>query len=681
LVLGTSPENNAFRFKGSPGISYPPLFVFGNPADQVHPMNIEGSVSSGESFIGEVTFIIPRQISEDDPALPPGHQPNNPEAMAALTNDPEIGGCFISQTFDHGGSGHVADLDTPCEDADGNFFTSNRVRISLYIEGSSTGTSSDGQGKVELLIGEVGSANGSLGGRILSGNGPHSLVPRGVPTDYIQNEGYRGDFQEFDDHGAGNPLLRLEYDKAYRIRFRLKHDSGGQVHWKANKIRIFAHQFELGEPVADIPCNDPMLPSQQEENTACSSAQGGPAGVHDVVVHTDQAPLQVESDIFVGYSAQSEQYSQSQFCDELNLAHGVDLETCEDDYREMATSPVVENIARSHSCPEIGSGSPANVGVSQEPASDGFIYDSPQAASICPANGEGFPVTNIRWNEVEQEIPGEHSAQWSRQDCNQTEIPAAALPAEVQAYPKHFADQILFSHFDSSPIHTGPESGPENDPDYLVTSNPTYNCQDYPVGFQAASVEYNREIPDLPSGSLFSGLQYELGCDWEDQVRSAAQAIGMNQNAWFEPQRADQTTVELPGQPQNECVTFWTDPGAPGDLITLGQFAASDIPEICHQPGEQCHLQFLGFDGESSSTLEINPELAAEYFGFNEVRATYPRAKWGCEEEDCVNIELEQVDGQMRAEGTVYAPLNLLLGKTLELGFSEQRAWEGSLIR
>jgi len=684
LVLGTSPANNQFVFKYGRG-SYPALFNFHQSAGSGLPLNVEGTANSGQAeLIGTVSFMIPKQLPGDGaqpPALPghPNtHYPNNENATFNGTIDPELGSCYRSTHYDRKQAPHAADLSSPCADSDQ--LTSERVRVVLYVEGRSNG---GGSGVIRLRI-VGGGSNHDLGGRLLDGTaGDMSLVPRGIHQDYIENSLYASQFEEFDDHGAPSDKLLLEYNTRYTLRFSLEHDvsSDDPVHWRANRVRIFSHQFELGDPDSEVDCSNPLLPSQKQDKESCATGPGGPAGVHEITVHTDQAPAQVESNIFVGHSGRSNQYTQAQLCNQVQLAMGIDPEVCVQDFSEMDTSPVVEVLAQSSSCPDIGTGSPKNLGVPQAAGSDGFIYNSPQAAAICPANGGVFPISNIRWSESSELIPGAPTASWVRSDCNEAAIPGARIPAAVKAYPRHDHGETSFDHYHPVPVHTGPGSDEFSDPDYLVVSDPQFNCQDQPQGFQAVSVPYHRSIPNLPPSSLFAGLQYELGCHWDQQVRNAAISLGMSSNAWFEPTKTDQTIVHLPGQPQQECVTFWTDPGAPEEKESLGHFTSAALPEVCHEPGNQCHLQFLGFDGESSSTLQIDPTLAAEYFGFSEIQATYPRAKWGCEEQDCVNIELAHIDGKMRANGKVYAPLNLMLGRTLELNYSEQRAWEGDLIR
>ncbi|MCB0332570.1 MAG: hypothetical protein KDD55_03665, partial [Bdellovibrionales bacterium] len=341
---------------------------------------------------------------------------------------------------------------------------------------------------------------------------------------------------------------------------------------------------------------------------------------------------------------------------------------------------------------ESSGGLAPNYGVAQQPDGDGYVTTN-NAYAICPPQGtsnqEAFPpadqgtIVNVKWLTAMAPIPGNPSIDWTRTNCNQAQPPQ--VPTEVALYHHHDDGEITFSHYAEEHIYTGPENAPENDPDYVVANDPLYNCSDYSPSFTVGSKDYNKNMENLPDESLFASLVNELGCDWEDVVRDEAISLGMNSAAFFEASFADQTITQLTGEPA-ECATFWEDPGEPndGDLIEVAgnPYPSGVVPAECEHSA--CHVEFIGFDGDGSGgagEVEIDLEKAAQDYGFETIRAFYPRASWNCEDNDCVNLDVAYEGQSMVSRGTVQVPMNLLLGESVELSYEEAETFEGELAR
>ena len=559
--------------------------------------------------------------------------------------------CFRSTSEDQGNSViHSPNFGARCE--------TTRVGIVIHVSGSPTGTSAGADGAVLMRLVQDGTVT-DLGGRAISDpNGSGNFVPRGVHARNRVKESFWTAYPEF---GMYKDVI-IDYNKNAKLVFHLKSNDGSTVAWNGGSVRIFAAKYA---PVTNHPvnCSNQLLNSECETDSNCNVTALPPdlnvSAVNCNSVHSYQ-PFQAMGCI------EDEAHAMQDLSAILIDQFGSD-DTLSDYAIQQAASCGIQ--PRTISCAEIGQtgqgGSQPNYGVPQLADSNGHITSSPQANAICPP--ESGNTSNIYWTEHSQSIPNFPEFNWTREDCSITAPQGSELPGYLNYFPKLALGPGTITD------HQALDAG-DADPRVLKNEDPRYSCSEIPL----SSNHFSEENYDLPSTSLFKGIHADLGCGWEDSLYTDALNNGLEPNAFFEAERNYAGEEVLPGIPTDTCITYRIGYDEPDTLIDHGIFEAGSFPSVCDNGN--CQFEFVGFGEGSSGGTEFDFELAAEYYGFNEIKASYPRARWNCAGEDCVTLNIEEDNGFLVGTGQVQVPMKLLFNKTITLAVTERERYEGEYI-
>ncbi len=649
-VRVNSPEDSRFRYLEQPGVHYVNNLSY----------TIQNNITSTNNWI-------------DSTASTPVTSRNLGTIRFRVNNPHQGAECRKSDQFNYASDSVVAS-NNGCGGHNGS-----RGNVVLWIHGDSQGSDNGATGVIDIRVDGPGLSM-DLGGRKYTSNpGTRHAdhVPRGIPSGYLAPGS--APYTEATDY----PNVIVEFGQWYTISFTLRQaldepSTYGKVFYNSNNMDLFAPRYGESEN-SHVECEGGLYPSEFSNPANCNTENGREAlSVSWINHHSQPANFLSASDTKnLQDTADSAPLSDSELHNQLS---GVVPASQLIDYYETPSSASEELIAsETTDCP-------SNYGVVQEADGNDFVTTS-AAHTICPAQQTHIGAIvedSSKWLvSGYQQIPGNPSIDWVRPNCE--EAAPQQVPAEVALYHHHDDGQISFSHYATQHIYTGPENAPENDPDYVVANDPLYNCSDHAPSFAVGSKAYNKDMEDLPQESLFAGLINELGCNWEEVVRDEAVSLGMNTSAFFEASFGNQTVTPLEGEPA-ECITFWKDPGEPidGALIPLAgnPYPYGVVPAGCES--DACHVEFIGFDGDGSGgagEVEVDLEKAAQDFGFETVRALYPRASWDCEDDDCVDLEVAQDGQSMVSRGSVQVPMNLLLGESVEISYEEAETFEGELAR
>ena len=618
FVGGVSALSPSFSFLNNQSENY------GDPI--IRNISASGSTTSGtRQLIGEVNFRIDSPFQDSH--------------------------CFISNAQNNGSSSvHTPNYSAEC--------SSNQVGIVFHVTGSPTNTEAGADGSVRMDLVHNGSRT-SLGGRAITDpNGNGNFVPRGVHARRFVKDSFWTSYPEFRLYKD----INVNYGQNVKLQFYVVSNNGRRVGWSGGRVKVFAAKFQNVSNYG-VTCDNALTGTQCDSQSSCSVA-ALPASLP--VQNTTCTGVQyVEPYRYLGCNEDTVQ-AQGVLSDILVDEFGDD--SLLDDYQiEMTTS--CGTAHRILGCgPAAGyseNGTQPNYGVPQIPDSNGRIYGSSQAQTICPPSSA--VAQNVYWTEHSQTVPNFPRFEWLREVCAETLPAAGDLPSYLANFPKlTLAAGSLISQ---EALYTN-----DTDPREMLRTDPRYNCGDIALGHTV----FNDHNNDLPSTSLFKGIYAELGCDWIEELNADAVNNGLDSSAYFEAERNYHGETEIGGIPSDQCVTYRLGEGNPDEVIDLGTFEEGSFPAVCESGN--CQAEFVGFGPGSEGGTDYNFELAAQHYGFNEIQASYPRAKWNCAGEDCVRLDIQEDNGYLVGTGEVDAPMKLLFNKTVTFSVTERERYEGEFI-
>lgn len=593
--------------------------------------------------------------------------------------------CFFSQNFNRGTNNHPADESQPCTVVpDINY----QVPIVIHVKGNGHGTGSTQDARLRMYLiknPEQPRSNRrviDLGGRLFTGpvnQNYGSLVPRGVPENFI-NENY---FALYPEEYNLYQDIKLKYGQKFRLRFVLTSESGGTVRWQANSVDIYTPQY-IPANEHEYACINPIKKSEEHDLSACTidpAANPNNETISDVVIsgprlYTDPATtihLCNPNDLSMEQMSQSLGTSITQISDYVKVG-------------SQQNSPACTNLhSGQKDCPA------GNRGVTPPLTPEKANQECPVVLDTAHT---GLQPVNIHWTETTLNFTLNNAIDWQPETCDEASPPSELKNSNSQLsyYKNTTLGQPHFVANDARRYDSGPGivkatvNDPNqlalNDPERLVVEDPRFNCS----GYAAKEKSYNNQYPALPASSLFNGPVPQLGCDWAESIREEAMAapINMPANAFFlaRSELALADPVRLPEVPDSECIDY-RPYGEQGEkLIPLGIFPAGSVPEECENSLFPCVAKFVGFDGDNNEFQEIKLDvnLAAEGYGFGEIKAAYPRARWNCEGDDCVKMEVFKDNEHLVAQAKIRVPLKLLFGKSVEFTHTAKERWEGELM-
>lgn len=320
-------------------------------------------------------------------------------------------------------------------------------------------------------------------------------------------------------------------------------------------------------------------------------------------------------------------------------------------------------------CPENNSGV-----LSSEVGSDGKIKNSSTASTICAAPSEADP-DSIYWTQKPITVAESGEFTWTVSNCTATNHTAAGvpLPPEIAQFKQLTFGEIERNvSLEALPLYTGRETSPEE----FIKEKTEYNCpgvintkqvifdgrgdaNTYPPGTLVQYVE---------RGSILSGArpQFLESCD---PMRLRNGATGLDQNAFFEGLEPLYVGESAPyAEPPDDCTVFKVSEKRSGAPTALGVFAEGALPERCFAEGVKCVTQFSHFEGENSGATTYDFERAVSEWGFREIQAALPKAKFGCSGPYCVTLNVQEDAEALSSSGSISIPLmyplKLVLGDT-----------------
>jgi hypothetical protein len=568
----------------------------------------------------------------------------------------------------------------------------NTYPMVIHITGTKSGTNTFSSGNVGIELLKYNSNNqlvdtSSLGGRSfgrqdINDTDPRAnFVIRGVPSNWRSQSVNNSGYTELDIHNA---TLQVEYGFRYRIRFTLQHSAGGVVEWHGGSIRVYLPQETPKTEV--ITCTNLLRYCDTSAQCQTPVPQNSQDIFQDFTLLNSGPPVSVGPQIQLGNTCQN---ATANFA---SLLQAQGINECVQNFEFNANTSGCGTSAQTLACPAIGTvgsqGTQANYGVAQLANAQGFIVGSTEAALICPplvpqVNGLPAP-TNVRWTEALVSVPPQHvqpngvtQINWTKQNCNtQLQFPAGSL---LGNYPKLSFVNSLASQ---QPYYTGAV-----DPAALK-ANPQsgYACPEIGLSSQGVDV-LPHQVSNGNQNSLFYGERTMPGCAWEQALQNdALQHNLMPANAFF---RANQPQLGvskyISAQIPDICVDpspeiLWSEPTG-RTLIPGGPYPDGQIPAQCQQGNVACSPEFVGFGPGSPAQTTYDFKTASEHFGFNEIQASYPRAKWNCADEDCVEMQVTDDGTHFTSTASVTVPVRLFFGKTTKIEYTQRERKEVLLAR
>lgn len=497
-----------------------------------------------------------------------------------------------------------------------------------------------------------------------------NFVIRGLLPEFIDN-----DVAEYQELHSYSPI-RLKYGDRYRVRFTLHSDSG-TVGWQGAELKIFYPVQEARSQRFD--CQGGMPPC----TTGFSCQTSAPAAIfHSApVIQQELGPVRHDAPILL----QSCSSGETSLQDSLS-AHGIS--ECSANFDIQLDPGTCPFQTASRNCPAIGTsagGSP-NVGVSQLPATDGKIWNSHEALDICPPPTIGiFGAAQLpRWEVTVAALPSDDVLPGSdgsfsliKENCAATlqwplgsslaNYPHLSYAQSAQGFSPHYTDG-----FDPAAIKADTHSG--------------FACAEFPLANSKVDVEIGSGNDDQHA-SLFYGVHSKPACDWAEALRLDAIRFNlMPREAFFtanSPALSTEKTLSLIDPPA--CIDpspelTWSEPDK-RSLLPGGPFEEGELPEDCRKLGNSCQVEFAGFGPGAQGSSTYNFEYASQHFGFNEIQAHYPRARWNCAEKDCASIQVMRDGAFMQAQGSIRVPLYILGRNTVELRYVNRERREEEFIR
>lgn len=312
---------------------------------------------------------------------------------------------------------------------------------------------------------------------------------------------------------------------------------------------------------------------------------------------------------------------------------------------------------------------PENTGVPYPATSAGYIIE-PATANVCPvvdlqSTTYGITPNSVRWSERTIPLPQSARFSWTKRDCAHGE----PLPEALTLYPKAVRETVendLFPELPDTPL------------------SPRYGCDEFPLQHTVFDDEANGGTAALPAHSVFLGLHAERGegCLINELKNDAITNGGLDPRAYFEMDNRRVDTVYLAGAPVDTCSIFRTDLGSPKGrthLTASGPLPSGERPPPCATA--PCIAEFVGMSGGNRGEIRADTQQAAAYWGYNEVRSLYPRAKWGCSGAECVSLNIEDGATEVVGRGSITVPVRTLLGREVTLTFADQRRKESSFAQ
>ncbi|MBN8549799.1 MAG: hypothetical protein J0M12_10840 [Deltaproteobacteria bacterium] len=553
------------------------------------------------------------------------------------------------------------------------------TRVALHITGEKSDTTVGSLGGIAIQLEYFDPQvqrwihKQDLGGQQLGRSPGESadanFVIRGLDPEFIGPGA--GDYSELHSYN-----MTLRYGGRYRIRFLL-HAQAGTVGWQGKQLKIFYPVEESRQSIFE--CQGGMLPCGSPES--CQTAAPAALFQGEPLIHTEASPLRYESPILLESCSTGVANM-----DELLSSHSIN--ECADNFELRTEQSGCSVQTATRACPAIGTakhGAP-NYGVPQTPGMDGLIHASAQAASICPAPSEGLIglPQNVRWSVTSATVPAQHVRPGSdgsfiatKESCSAT----IAWPDDstLSSYPHVTYAQVMEGQ---SPHYTGNENPIE------VKNNPAFDfsCNEFPVTSSPIDVLPEQGTPSNQN-SLFNGSHVKPACDLHESLKEDAVRYSlMPSAAYFEAQppilMGDKSlSVEMPAAciDPNPEVT-WSEPDR-RELVAGGPFIETTLPIECSEAGASCAAEFAGFGEGKRGSTSYDFERAAQYFGYNEIQARYPRARWNCGEKDCATIEVIRDGTSMRAQGSLRVPLYVLGNNEIELRYTNQERREAEFSR
>lgn len=620
------------------------------------PAQPQGSYPATTSAVSGVDLI-------SDDAL---GQPATVHGYAYFSTPPAPQKILLSNYLNRPGSqGHAADYSSGLQS--GTF-----VHVALHITGDKSATTVGSTGGVAIDLQREDVPGFPPGWRTVEPLGAQQLgrapgegssanfVIRGLPDEYI--DGSVPDYQELHKYP-----LPLQWNTRYRIKFTLTR-SAGRVGWQAHELRLY---YPLDVPRQEVfPCQGGLPPCSAAES--CQISAGPPPEILDpaVIIHSEQAILRYDPPILL------QNCSPGRDPIEVMLVQH-SIHECPAAFEFQADPASCPITVETQNCPAIGTASSGmpNYGVPESPGTDGFIRSSASASSICspPSGALAGEPQNPRWTVHNASVPfddiepgSDGSLEHSRQQCDSS----AAWPAHSRLgnYFHLFYGQALLNHI---PHYTG-----SIDP-VALKADPSsgFACSEFPLRESTVDITPQSRTPDN-GGSLFFGEHLKPGCNWEEVLRQDALNYQLiPAQAYFvanspslssrKEQMADEPDACVDPVPE----IVWSDPDSQA-LVLGGPFPEGTIPVECQGTGIACSAEFAGFGQGQQSGTNYNFDYAAQHFGFNEIQARYPAARWNCPEKHCATLTVQEDGPFLNATASMAVPLYVLGRKTVELRYA-----------
>lgn len=550
------------------------------------------------------------------------------------------------------------------------------VPIAIHLRGTVSG-----RGRILM---SVISSNGTqnLNGKVFSGAGNGNLIPRGIPTGYYDQaltvNPNGGIYQEW----AAHQSVEVPFNEDFKIKLKVIRDSdSSSANWRGNDLRIWTPQYSVeseNKNCGIVSRSDYQANGGEEKASNCRidglEAEDLSGFSVDTSRNFDETPP-----INLGCVLNSIEANDS-------FANIQSEDTESFDVTESSVNSCNDLEVRSE-CPEFGASIDEshgrNYGVTELANSEGRIYSSASAQSICPIDDDErvqtYSVTprSIFWTEKTVDIEDSEGnpveVSYTKEDCrNQFQLPAQLInvPESKRIIPNPEVGSLdVFTN--------------EEDPDELkATNTPKYGCSEV----QVKSRIFNDREVGIPETSLFFGTRDDLGdACWEDQIRDEAEHLGKQPDSFFKPEnrRISARIVEEEPSASCEIPARIVYDSSPSEELVASDMPQGETPSECLNSEVICRSVLSGFVGNPNNEIREN-FAAAESFGFREIKAMVPTASKctdSSDSEDCVKIKVEtqEINGKKYYQASASTQLKLPFGFNTTVSTSETERSERDL--
>ena len=641
-----------------------PSFKFINSKDQIYPYDIEiNNKSSGDNRITRNTIDITNRS---------GKMEDLQYIARAQFRVPDfpVENCFYSTKMEqvNPSDGHIPNLNKSCE--------KKKIPIVIFVEGGFPAGQHDSlsqgvvhmeivspeQGHLSILGTEDSTTPYNLGAReftYLSGDETHSnFFPRGVDLSILSKPSSASEFKRYSN-------IYVEPKKLYALRFYGQVTKKNSTGWRLKRITLYFPKYR------NFVAFDQQCAEFDKQNGKCLKVRYNKKDFTNQSFFTNWKPNEKIQIVSLGCKASGSILSVSNcpsnsVCSTPSLSKEAN-NLCSISEKNMFTK----------NCPD-------NFGISGDANS---LSNKKTALQICEADKDSEIDFNNPVVVSEKDITLKASFVHSINNCNDPKLSEELLHNSDLSKYKKIKTWTKKENLEPNIIKS--TSNPEE-----LIKTAEFSCPEIKLAKKVYDSTLLQEtdvnIRDQFTSSLFNGEHnlINVGCNWEEKLKSDAIKLGMNENAFFKGKKQDSKIYFLPYPTNSLCFTQISKKDFFSDTATnQGIFTASEMPEDCNDTDVKCDLDFKGYIKKEDGDFEINKQIAND-LGLKVAKSFFSDVAISRSEEcnisniPCFNQDI-QFDGEkFNVQSSISVPLFLSLGeKSVLVTHRESDYWEGKHIK